>query len=380
VHTSACHFFVTCAKGTEGALRRELVALRIHGPRGATGGVSFAGTFMDGMKVCLHSRVAMRVLLEVAAFPAPDADRLYAEARKVDWTDFVGRGLTIAVSATTQDNPRLHHSGFAALKVKDALVDMLRERNGRRPDVDPRSPDVSIVLHLRGPQARLFVDLAGEPLHRRGYRAAMVEAPLKESLAAAVLSLGGVATDRPFVDPMAGSGTLAIEHALVARGIAPGLRRRFGFERWASLEQRRIWDSLVKAATESMLPSAPCPIIARDKDAVAIAAARRNAAAASVASDIAFEVGDIAALALAGPAGTLCTNPPYGERLESGDAGADLARLYAGIARSLDRMRGWRAVFLAGNPALAQALGRKPVISHRLWNGPIETRLLVYDL
>jgi hypothetical protein len=200
VDSRGCNFFVTCAKGTEGALRRELVGLRIHGPRGATGGVAFAGSFMDGMKVCLHSRVAMRVLLEVTAFNATDADQLYAGARAVDWTDFVGRGMTIAVHATTQDQPNLHHSGFAALKVKDGVVDMLRERNGRRPDVNPRDPDVAVVLHLRGNEARVFVDLAGEPLHRRGYRVAMVEAPLKESLAAAVLSLGGVPTDRPFVD------------------------------------------------------------------------------------------------------------------------------------------------------------------------------------
>jgi len=379
VNTRACNFFVTCAKGTEGALRRELVALRIHGPRGATGGVSFAGTFMDGMKVCLHSRVAMRVLLEVAAFEAHDADRLYAETRQVDWADFVGRGMTIAVSASTEDNPHLRHSGFSALKVKDAVVDMLRQRNGRRPDVNPRDPDVSIVLHVRGSEARLFVDLAGEPLHRRGYRVAMVDAPLKESLAAAVLSLGRVATDRPFIDPMAGSGTLAIEHALAARNIAPGLRRRFGFERWATPEQRRIWETLGKAANQSIRPSAPCPILARDIDKAAIAAARKNAEAAGVRADINFEVGDIADLPWSEPVGTLCTNPPYGERLESAASGSDVERLYATMARSLDVMAGWRAVFLVGNPIFAKALRRKPSISHRLWNGPIEARLMVFE-
>ena len=335
---------------------------------------------MDGMTVCLHSRVAMRVLLEVAAFRAENADQLYAEARQVDWTDFVGRGMTIAVTATTQDNPNLRHSGFAALKVKDAVVDMLRERNGRRPDVDPRAPDVAIVLHLRGSEGRLFVDLAGAPLHRRGYRVAMVEAPLKESLAAAVLSLGGVPAERPFLDPMAGSGTLAIEHALAARRMAPGLRRHFGFERWTTAEQRRIWQSLVGSATAAILPKAPAPITVRDLDAAAIAAARRNAEAAGVATDIGFEVGDLASLAPAEAAGTLCTNPPYGERLESPAAGGDLERLYANIGRALDRMAGWRAVLLAGNPLLAQAIRRKPAISHRLWNGPLETRLLVFDL
>lgn len=377
---SHCQFFVTCAKGTEGALRRELVALRIHAPRGATGGVAFAGTFMDGMKVCLQSRVAMRVLLEVAAFAAHDADDLYAQTREVDWTDFVGRNMTIAVQATTQDNPNLRHSGFSALKVKDAIVDMLRDRNGHRPDVKPKDPDVSVVLHVRGSEARLYVDLAGEPLHRRGYRVAMVDAPLKESLAAAVLCLGSVAADRPFIDPMAGSGTLAIEHALAARNIAPGLHRRFGFERWATPDQRRIWESLRKGARESVRATAPCPILARDVDKLAIAAARKNAEAAGVSPDITFEVADIASLARRDPPGTLCTNPPYGERLESADSGADVGQLYATMARAFDVMTGWRAVCLSGNPTFAKALKRRPTISHRLYNGPIETRLLVFEL
>jgi 23S rRNA G2445 N2-methylase RlmL len=380
VNFSNCQFFVTCAKGTEGALRRELVALRIHGPRGATGGVSFAGTFMDGMKVCLHSRVAMRVLLEVAAFEASDADQLYAQTREVDWTDFVGRGMTIAVHATTQDNPNLRHSGFSALKVKDAIVDMLRDRNGRRPDVSVNDPDVSVVLHVRGSEARLFVDLAGEPLHRRGYRVAMVEAPLKESLAAAVLSLGGVVADRPFIDPMAGSGTLAIEHALMVRNIAPGLRRRFSFERWSTPDQRKIWETLLKSAREGIRASAPCPILARDVDKTAIAAARKNAEAAGVLPDITFEVADIANLTRQDPPGTLCTNPPYGERLEPAASGADVESLYATMARAFDTMSGWRSVCLSGNPVFAKILKRRPTISHRLYNGPIETRLLVFEL
>ncbi len=380
VNSRDCQFFVTCAKGTEGALRRELVALRIHGPSGATGGVSFSGTFMDGMKVCLHARVAMRVLLEVAAFTAHDADQLYAETRAVDWTDFVGRGMTIAVHATTQDNPNLRHSGFSALKVKDAIVDMLRERSGRRPDVDARNPHVSIILHVRGDEARLYVDLAGEPLHRRGYRVAMVEAPLKESLAAAVLALGRVAADRPFIDPMAGSGTLAIEHALAARNIAPGLRRRFSFERWSTPEQRKIWETLLKSARDGMRASAPCPILARDVDKTAIAAARQNAEAAGVVADITFEVADVRSLAHRSPPGTVCTNPPYGERLAGAALGGDVERLYASIARAFDGMTGWRAVCLSGNPAFAKILRRRPTISHRLYNGPIETRLLVFDL
>jgi len=179
---------------------------------------------------------------------------------------------------------------------------------------------------------------------------------------------------------MAGSGTLAIEHALAARCIAPGLRRRFGFERWASADQRRIWESLLKLASASIRPRAPCPIFARDIDQAALAGAKKNAEAAGVLSDISFDVGDVASLGHREPPGTLCTNPPYGERLESADAGGDVERLYTNIGKTLDVMSGWRAVFLVGNPVFARSLRRKPSISHRLWNGPIEARLMVFEL
>jgi len=373
-------FFATCARGTEGALRRELVVQRIHAPRGATGGVSFDGTLEDGMKVCLWSRVAMRVLLEVGSFPASDADTLYAGARAADFSRFFGDKTTLAVTATTHENPELHHSGFAALKVKDAVVDALRDRIGHRPDVDVKNPDVSLVLHLRGRDARLFVDLAGEPLHRRAYRVAMADAPLKESLAAAVLALGGVRADQPFIDPMTGTGTLAIEHALASRNIAPGLRRAFGFERWADQSHLPAFARLKQAAQDARSTKAPCPILARDVSSSAIQSARRNAKAAGVDEDILFEVADIATLVSRDPPGTICFNPPYGERLPGPAPEQPLDALYASIARALDRMHGWSAVILCGNPLLAHALGRRHEISHRLWNGPLEARLLVYRL
>jgi 23S rRNA G2445 N2-methylase RlmL len=373
-------FFVTCARGTEGALRRELVVQRIRAPRGATGGVSFDGTLEDGMKVCLWSRVAMRVLLEVGSFPASDAGTLYAGTRAADFSRFLGNKTTLAVTATTHENPELHHSGFAALKVKDAVVDALRDRTGHRPNVDVKDPDVSLVLHLRGSDARLFVDLAGEPLHRRSYRVAMADAPLKESLAAAVLALGGVHADQPFVDPMTGTGTLAIEHALASRNIAPGLRRAFGFERWVDQSHLPLFAQLKRAAQEARLAKAPCPILARDVSTSAIQAARRNARAAGVDADILFEVADVATLASRDPPGAVCMNPPYGERLPGPAPEQPLDQLYATIARALDRMHGWRAVILCGNPLLARAIRRKHEISHRLWNGPLEARLLVYHL
>ena len=372
------NFFVSCAKGTEGALRRELVALRIRAPRGDTGGVTFEGSFEDAMKVCLWSRVAMRVLLGIAEFPAPHAEALYAGARAVEWTEHLGAKTTFAVSASVQDSETLRHSGFVALKVKDAVADALRDKLGSRPDVDTENPDVSLFLHLRGAEARLFLDMAGEPLHRRGYRVAMTEAPLKETLAAAVLALGRVDPALPFVDPMTGSGTLAIEHALAVRKMAPGLDRRFGFERWPRFAggYDRMWAALQKTARAGALAAAPASIVARDLSPDAITAAKRNAKEAGVAADITFELGDVADLRQSGPAGTVCFNPPYGERLDP----AGLDQLYKRTAQRLRRMKGWAAVVLTGNPAFAHAMGGKPELSHRLWNGPLEVRLLRYKL
>lgn len=382
-------------------MRRELVERRIAGARGDTGGVWFEGPLRMGMEVCLHSRAAMRVLVEVGRFPAHDADTLYEGARALDWSPWLNARTTLAVSADVRDAPALHHTGFAALKVKDAIVDALRDRLGNRPNVAPRDPDVSVRLHLANGEARVFLDLAGEPLHRRHYRVAMTDAPLKENLAAAVLALGRVAPDLPFVDPLGGSGTFAIEHALAARQIAPGLGRSFGFERWpvfAESEVRTAWDRLRESARAATRPEALAPIFCSDRDPSAVEAARRNAAAAGVANDVTFSVANVRELQRAWPEGNLCTNPPYGERLMGSDdlrhetsaraparstttsSDRELRALYRELWAACERLSGWGVVLLSGNPLLAREVRRKPVISHRLWNGPLEVRLLRFEM
>jgi putative N6-adenine-specific DNA methylase len=423
------HFFATCSKGTEGALRRELSALRLRGVRGERGGVAFEGDLDAAMRACLHSRVAMRVLLELARFPAPSPEALYEGTRAVDWSEWLTARTTLAVEATVRDSA-ITHSGFAALKLKDAVVDTLRDKLGARPDVDPKDPDVRIVLHLARDEAGISLDLAGAPLHRRGYRADMTPAPLKETLAAAVLTLGGADRERPFIDPMCGSGTIAIEHALAARGIAPGLSRAFGFQRWPSYRGtlQSAWDRMKEEARRSALAGAPAPIVARDRFPAALEAARRNAVAAGVAQDIRFEKGDVRDLVpdAESAAGTICTNPPYGERLMGaaghapGERGArrdgppphapprgrrarpaeaerlaeggradrraehvarlKLEGLYRGLAEATRRFHGWGVVFLSGSALLEQAMGARPAISHRLWNGPLEVKLLRYEM
>ncbi|HYD41136.1 MAG TPA: THUMP domain-containing protein [Anaeromyxobacter sp.] len=423
-------FFATAAKGTEGALRRELAGLRLAGVRGDRGGVVFEGELEAGMRACLHARTAMRVLLELARFPAPSPEALYDGVRAVAWQDWLTVRTTLAVEATVGSSA-VTHSGFAALKVKDAVVDRLRDALGARPDVDPKDPDVRIVLHLHQDEATLSLDLAGAPLHRRGYRAAMTEAPLKETLAAAALLLGQVDPRLPFVDPMAGSGTLAIEHALRARRMAPGLGRAFGFQRWPMYRgaPQSAWDRMKGEAAAAALPRAPAPILARDGHPKAIEALRRNVAAAGLAADVVVERADARDLAPIAAEGTLVSNPPYGERLggggrshdadraerlgggssrhgsvrperrrakrtgvegrtseryEDGDRGDEvvatkkLAGFYRGLAEMLARHAGWSVVLLSGNPLLQKAIPLQPEVDHRLWNGPLDVHLLKY--
>ena len=371
-------FFVTCELSAEGALRRELVDLRIRAPKGAHGGVSFRGTFEEGMSVCLYSRTAMRVLLQLAEFNAPDASALYEGVRTIAWHDHLDAKHTFAVKAQVSGSDTLVNSQFAGLKVKDAIADALRDKLGERPNVDPEEPDVLVALHIAGAQARVFLDLSGEPLHRRGYRIAMTEAPLKETLAAAILALGNVALDEPFLDPMAGSGTLAIEHAMKARQMAPGLKRRFGFQSWPSESLRRNFAPMVEYAKSQALPEAPAPIWARDMDPQAINALRQNATAAGVLNDIQFSVANLADLNAPAPSGTLCTNPPYGERLER--AARQTRDISRELATAFHRLWGWNAVLLCPDPTFVRALAIQPEFSHRLWNGGIEVRLIRYAL
>ena len=327
------------------------------------------------MRACLWSRTAMRVLAPLATFPCSDAQALYEGVRAIDWTPWLSVKTTLAVDATGTA-PGLNHTGFVALKSKDGIVDSLRDALGGRPDVDTRDPDVRIAVHLGRGQAEVSLDLCGAPLYRRGYRTSVQDAPLKETLAASILALGEPAPDRPFLDPLCGSGTLAIEHALAARRIAPGLRRAFGFQRWPRYrgEWQSSWDRMKEEARAAALPAAPAPIRASDRSAEAVEAAQRNARAAGVEADVAIAVAEARSAEPFGDGGTLCTNPPYGERI--GGQPLQLAGFYRGLGETFRRFHGWSLLVLSGNPLLERNLGLRPEWTHRLWNGPLEVVLV----
>ncbi len=366
-------FFATAAKGTEPALRDELREIGLHGVRADRGGVHFTGEFEDGWRACLWSRVAVRVLAWRGSFSARNEQELYDGIRALEWRHFLSPKLKLAVKASCRSS-RLTHSQYIAQKTKDAIVDQIREDVGQRPNVDLEDPDVLVVLHLANDEAQVFIDLAGEALHRRGWREARGEAPLKENLAAAMLRLTGWDRKAPLADPMCGAGTIAIEGAAWARNIAPGLsRKRFGFERWAyfDAEMRPRLAAMRDEARAASRDEGPT-VYASDESEAACDAVRDNAARAGV--DIVITQRDVRAIAPLGPIGFIATNPPYGERLATSD---DLAK---GMARKFERLHGHDLGVLAGSPTIERAFHLEPRKWWLVYNGPIECHLLAYHV
>lgn len=378
-------FFVSCAKGLEYLLADELLALGCAQATAARAGVNAEGTLADAQRVVLWSRLASRVLWPLAEFACADEHALYAGVAALPWEEHLAPGHTLAVDAHVS-GPALTHARYAAQRVKDAVVDMLRARTGTRPDVDLEAPDLRLNLVVRKGRAVLSVDLGGGALHRRGWRRAQGEAPLKETLAAAVLLRGGwpqvYATGGALLDPMCGSGTLVIEGALMAADVAPGLLRHGGSPptRWRGFDTR-AWDALCGQAREREARGRAALRAAfhgRDLDPRAIAAARANAEAAGMAAAIAWEAGDVAALDASAfaaiPAGLVVCNPPYDARLAADPA------LYRALGDALVRaVPGWRASLLCGDRELAFATGLRARRTYTLFNGALECTLLVAD-
>jgi putative N6-adenine-specific DNA methylase len=366
----------TCARGAEDVCAAELRALGAKHVKQDRGAVRFVARLETAREACLWLRTAMRVLWRVAEFPAPDAQALYEGAAAVAWKDHLTPRHTFAVEATGRSEA-LTHSGFIALKVKDAIADAMRRAAGARPDVDPKDPDVRVVAHLAQGRCALHLDLAGEPLFKRGYRQQGVEAPLKETLAAAILLWAGYDGTKPFLDPMCGSGTFPIEAALISCGRAPGLvRRRFGFERWPSFgdDARRAWEQARVQARERARD--PRAIIAgADSDPAALEAATRNAAAAGLSRAVHFRLGDARELEPLAPPGFIAMNPPYGERLKPGD----LASLYRALGERARALRGHHIVVLAGNAQFEPAFGLAVAARRKLFNGPLACEALRYE-
>jgi len=403
--------FLPCAAGVEALLAEEvqriLPKLRVHEARG---GVALEGDPLEVMTLNLESRLAQRVLLEVAHGSYRVESDIYELARSVEWTQWITPEHTLRVDTTAHRSP-LKSLNFAALRVKDAVCDVLRDATGERPSVDTRHPDLQLVLHLGEQEATLYVDSSGESLFKRGWREDKGDAPLKETLAAAMLAAAGwrgsPQAGGALHDPCCGSGTIAIEAAQIACGIAPGLKRRFAFERLLPFisDAMRAEMQRLRSHAQARIHAPLVPIFASDVSFRMVDFARRNAGRAGVEAAITFNGGD--ALERPAPAlpadlpGTLMVNPPYGERIEvagksarrNGDdhpaeerdnreASSDFfPRLAAHWKRAYTQHpAGWTAYVLSPDMKLPSAMRLKESRRVPMWNGPIECRLFRFDL
>lgn len=369
--------FITCAPAMETLLVDELAALDITAKAGR-GGVRAEATLANAYRICLWSRLASRVLWPLTEGPAQDADSIYELASTVLWPTLFDVNCRIAVDFTGS-NQAIRHSQFGAMKVKDAVVDVFREERGRRPEVDVKEPDIRIHAHLSRQGLALYLDLAGKPLHQRGYRTGTGEAPLKESLAAAILYKMGWHKDDSLsylLDPMCGSGTLVIEAALMRGHRAPGLKRQFAFEHWLGHDSK-LWTAMLKEAIEQAKPIS-AHFFGYDSDHRVIEKARRNAKAAGVGRAITFAQQSLEDLAdKPGERGLLVTNPPYGERL--GDL-AEVLYLYRLIGVKARIFMGWKMGVYTGSP---ESLRQLKLVKQQQWplnNGAIECVLASYEI
>lgn len=374
-------FFATAAKGLEPLLADELTSLGATNVQPTRAGVSFSGGLAVAYRACLWSRIASRVIMRIAEVDASSSDALYEAVRGIRWSDHLDASGTMAVDFTSHVSEGIH-SRFGAQRVKDAVVDRLRDDTGTRPSVEVGRPDLRVNCHVEEGRASIGIDLSGESLHRRGYREGNVPAPLKENLAAAIMTRAAPTLDAPLVDPMCGSGTLLIEGAMLLADVAPGLLRDyFGFLRWRGHEPD-TWKQLIEEAkvrrTEG-IPKLP-PIVGFEPDPRSAKLAVQGAHAAGLSKQIRIERATLATLTHSLPTGLVVTNPPYGVRLGD-DEGRSLASLYEELGNVLKtKFPGWRAAALVAKDDIAGAMRLRADKRYSFFNGSIPCWLFMYTL
>jgi 23S rRNA G2445 N2-methylase RlmL len=368
---------ITCAKGSPPFLKRELLALNFPILSETVAAVETEGVFADAPALNLLLRTGHRVLFPLREFNAKNAADLYRALSEISWEDRIPEDGYLCVTSSVE-NETIRDARFATLRSKDAIVDRIKARCGKRPDSGPERDRSVVHLYWKGDRCIVYLDTSGEPLSRRGYRKIPLQAPMQETLAAAVVLATGWRGAGNFINPMCGSGTLAIEAALIGVNRAPGLlRTNFGFMHIKGFNGSR-WNDVRERAKQEAGKTLSGRIIATDLDPAAVAAARKNAATAGVEHLIEFSICDYADTPLPDGPGVIVMNPAYGERM------GEIARLegtYRGIGDFFkQKCRGYTGYVFTGNPGLARKVSLKPKTSTPFFNSGIECRLLEYEL
>jgi putative N6-adenine-specific DNA methylase len=369
-------FFASCPRGLEALLAQELKDVGARRTEPLPGGVAFEGTLQTCYRANLESRLATRVLARVGRAPYRSERDVHEAALAVRWPEWFSEDLTIRVDVKAIRSP-LRSLEFATLTIKDAVCDRFRADRGRRPDVDTRSPAVRIQAFLDKDTVAFYVDTSGEALNRRGYRKDAGEAPLKENLAAGIVQLTGWQPGETLLDPMCGSGTIAIEAAMIALSIPPGHARDFGFEHLAGFD-RRAWNEVREAALARRKPVLRLPIFARDRYGDELKKAAANLAQAGLADCVELKQADVLDTGAPAESGVLIANPPYGARL--GEEAA-LEEFYPKLGHTLKKYyAGWRCFIFSGDTRLPKLIRLAASRRTPLFNGPLECRLYEYRM
>ena len=367
--------FVTCPRGLEAPLSQELEQIKCQDIRAVDGGVACKGGMEQVYRINLHSRTASRVLLRLTKSGYRSEQDIYKAAKNIRWADWFDLEQTFKVKVEGK-RAQVKSLDFVGLKIKDAVCDVFRDACGARPNVGKIRPDIRIHAFIDERDIQIFIDTSGEALFKRGYRQDTGEAPMRENLAAGLLLLAGYDGTQPFQDPFCGSGTIVIEAAWIATRRAPGLMRRFGFEKLKNFDAA-LWKKLQHEA-ETQIRPAPAPISGSDNDRHMIRAAVANAQAAEVDTFIRFEVKDAQDTRPNGEGGILISNPPYGVRLAEVQA---LQALYPQLGAWLKQYyAGWLAGMFTGDRDMPKFMRLSPKRKIPLYNGNLDCRLFLMDM
>ena len=367
--------FVTCPRGLEAPLSQELEQIKCQDIRAVDGGVACKGGMEQVYRINLHSRTASRVLLRLTKSGYRNEQDIYKVAKNIRWTDWFDLEQTFKVKVEGK-RAQVKSLDFVGLKIKDAVCDVFRDACGARPSVGKIRPDIRIHAFIDERDIQIFIDTSGEALFKRGYRQDTGEAPMRENLAAGLLLLAGYDGTQPFQDPFCGSGTIAIEAAWIATRRAPGLMRRFGFEKLKNFDAA-LWKKLQHEA-ETQIRPAPAPISGSDNDRHMIRATVANAQAAEVDTFVRFEVKDAQDTRPNGEGGILISNPPYGVRLAEVQA---LQALYPQLGAWLKQhYAGWLAGMFTGDRDMPKFMRLSPKRKIPLYNGNLDCRLFLMDM